>query len=352
MHNIHLRPQEDAERQLIQEVISLCSPQSRWEAERGYGGMNNTTYLLKLDGERYVLRLYETHTDTVKIAFEHHVLSALNQSEFELQVPSPVQVNKGEGPTFLSVNDPHNGHYKIVSMFTYCRGKNPVWNTPDQLIELGKAAGLLSSALAKLEVSLEPVYPPYYQIQQAYPLCPPDKLIQLCLSPPDELKECAEEMQELLPVLPALFEALNGMDDLPHQLVHGDVNASNVLSDDHGRICAILDFEFATWDLRVMELAVPMSDLLTMDKSDEWMWQALEGLIRGFQKQVRLETEELRAIPQLILLRSLDVVMHFISRMFEGTDEPEVAVNQIIKLRERIEWMNSNEERLRQLLWV
>ncbi|MEO2204141.1 phosphotransferase [Paenibacillus pabuli] len=350
MHNIYLRPQDDAERQLIQEVISVFSPQSHWEAERGYGGMNNTTYMLKLDGERYVLRVYETHTDLVKIAFEHHVLSALRESDFELRVPAPVKAMKGNGHTFLSIHDTNTGQNKIAAIFTYSAGKNPVLNTPDQLVELGHAAGLLSFALAGLEISLEPVYPPYYQIQQAYPLCPPDRLIQLCESPPGELQACAEEMQELLPVLPALFDALNGMDNLPHQLVHGDVNASNVLSDDDGRICAILDFEFATWDLRVMELAVPMSDLLTMDKSDEWMWDALEGLIRGFRKQVNLEPDELLAIPQLILLRSLDVVMHFISRMFQGTDEPDVAVNQIIKLRERILWMNRNEERLRKLL--
>lgn len=350
MHNIHLRPHEDQERQLIQEVISVFLPQSCWEAERGYGGMNNTTYMLKLDGERYVLRVYETHTDLVKIAFEHHVLSALRESDFGLRVPAPVKAIKGDGHTFHSIYDPRNEQNKIAALFTYSTGKNPVWNTPDQLVELGNAAGLLSVALAGLEISLEPVYPPYYQIQQAYPLCPPEKLMQLCTSPPGELQACAEEMQDLLPVLPALFEALNGMEKLPHQLVHGDVNASNVLSDDDGRICAILDFEFATWDLRVMELAVPMSDLLTMDKSDEWMWEALEGLIRGFRKRVILEPDELLAIPQLILLRSLDVVMHFISRMFEGTDEPEVAVHQIMKLRERILWMNHNEERLRKLL--
>ena len=350
MHNIHLRPHEDQERQLIQEVISVFLPQSCWEAERGYGGMNNTTYMLKRDGERYVLRVYETHTDLVKIAFEHHVLSALRESDFGLMVPAPVKAIKGDGSTFHSIYDPRNGQNKIAALFTFSTGKNPVWNTPEQLVELGCAAGLLSVALAGLEISLEPVYPPYYQIQKAYPLCPPEKLIQLCTSPPSELQRCAEEMQDLLPVLPALFEALNGMERLPHQLVHGDVNASNVLSDDDGRICAILDFEFATWDLRVMELAVPMSDLLTLDKSDEWMWEGLEGLIRGFRKQVILEPDELLAIPQLILLRSLDVVMHFISRMFEGTDEPEVAINQIIKLRERILWMNHNEECLRKLL--
>ncbi|WFR61882.1 phosphotransferase [Paenibacillus amylolyticus] len=141
------------------------------------------------------------------------------------------------------------------------------------------------------------------------------------------------------------------MEQLPHQLVHGDVNASNVLADQQdGEICAILDFEFATWDLRVMELAVPMSDLLTMDQSEDWMWQAQEGLIRGFREQVGLEPEELLAIPQLILLRSLDVVMHFISRMFEGTDEPGVAVDQIVKLKQRMDWMSLHEARLRELL--
>lgn len=93
-----------------------------------------------------------------------------------------------------------------------------------------------------------------------------------------------------------------------------------------------------------------MSDLLTMDKSEDWMWQAQEGLIRGFREQVSLKPEELLAIPRLILLRSLDVVMHFISRMFEGTDEPEVAVEQIVKLKQRIDWMRLHEERLREIL--
>lgn len=101
MHNIHLRPHEDQERQLIQEVISVFLPQSCWEAERGYGGMNNTTYMLKRDDERYVLRVYETHTDLVKIAFEHHVLSALRESDFGLMVPAPVKAIKGMGIRFI-----------------------------------------------------------------------------------------------------------------------------------------------------------------------------------------------------------------------------------------------------------
>jgi Ser/Thr protein kinase RdoA (MazF antagonist) len=312
--------------------------------------MNNSTFMVEIDQERYVLRQYETHNDQTKIAFEHEVLAALSRSEFELHVPAPVNLPDNKDATFLVVQDRSSGRSKIVTLFHYREGHNPVWNTPEQLSGLGKAAGKLSSVMAHLSISLAPVYPPYYQIQEAYPLCSPEKLLQLCTSPPDTLMACADDLQNLKIVLPNLFDTLRGMEVLPHQLVHGDLNASNVLADSQEGICAILDFEFATRDLRVMELAVPMSDLLTMDKEEAWMWVALEGLIQGFRQQVSLEPKELSVIPELILLRSLDVVMHFISRLFEGTDEPEVAVQQIRKLRERVDWMKGNEERLRELL--
>ncbi|PQP80110.1 aminoglycoside phosphotransferase [Paenibacillus sp. PCH8] len=350
MQNIVSGSLAHAEQQRISDVLALYGLASDWQGEREKGGMNNSTFVLHVDGQGYVLRQYETHNDQKKIAFEHEVLRALQRSNFKLEVPSPVECSLGAGGTFLPVKDNLTGHTKIVTLFHYREGANPVWHKPEQLFGLGQAAGTLSSAMVKLDISLEPVYPPYYRIQDAYPLCSPERLLQLCTSPPEPLVACANELKELRDVLPDLFEALRGMEQLPHQLVHGDVNASNVLADQQGEICAILDFEFATWDVRVMELAVPMSDLLTMDKSEDWMWQAQESLIKGFREQVSLEPEELLAIPQLILLRSLDVVMHFISRMFEGTDAPEVAVNQIVKLKQRIDWMLLHEDRLREML--
>ncbi|MEK4663824.1 phosphotransferase [Priestia sp. FSL H7-0729] len=351
MQNIDSGSLHHSEKQRISEVLASYGFTSDWKGERGKGGMNNSTFMLHIDGTSYVMRQYETHNDPMKIAFEHEVLQALQRSNFKLDTPSPVRRLPGETGTFLPVKDTLTGHTKIATLFHYREGVNPIWDKPDQLYGLGKAAGALSSAMATLDITREPVYPPYYQIQDAYPLCSPERLLQLCASPLESLIACTHELKQLGNTLPELFEALRGMEQLPHQLVHGDVNASNVLADQQdGEICAILDFEFATWDLRVMELAVPMSDLLTMDKSEDWMWQAQEGLIRGFREQVSLEPEELLAIPRLILLRSLDVVMHFISRMFEGTDKPEVAVDQIVKLKQRMDWMSLHEVRLREIL--
>ncbi|MGQ8871691.1 phosphotransferase [Paenibacillus sp. TSA_86.1] len=337
-----------AEQQLISEVLALYGFTSEWQGERNQGGMNNSTFVLHTRDANYVLRQYETHNDQAKIAFEHGVLMALSETDFALNSPKPVSSCSNE--TYQIIRDRFTGASKIVTLFRYLEGVNPVWDSPGQLLPLGQAAGQLSSALAKLELELEPVYPAYYRIEDAYPLCTSARLLEFCASPPETLAACAEELRQLQHELPGLFEVLRGMEQLPHQLVHGDVNASNVLVDQEGNVSAILDFEFVTWDLRVMELAVPMSDMLTMDKSEEWMWQAQANLIRGFRENVELNADELKAIPQLILLRSLDVVMHFISRMLEGTDEPEVAIEQIVKLKQRIDWMRMNEELLRRLL--
>lgn len=349
MQHIHLRSEKDLEYQRVRQVLSVYAPGSKWEATRGSGGMNNSTYLLRIDGERFVLRQYETHNDVAKIAFEHEILNALARSGFSLRLPSPVKA-PGSEQTFYTLVNEATGQKKVVALFRYLEGRNPVWGRPEQLSELGMAAGKMSQALAGLKVPLDPVYPPYYQIQDAYPLCTPDKLLRMCISPPVRLHDVRNDMNELAYTLPALFDALAGMEHLPHQLVHGDVNASNVLADEEGRVCAVLDFEFTTWDLRVMELAVPLSDLLTIDRGEVWLWGALESLIRGFRAHAVLEPAELAALPQLVLLRSLDVAMHFISRMFEETDPPEVAAVQIRKLRERMDWMKNNEARLRTLL--
>ncbi|KAA8784557.1 phosphotransferase [Paenibacillus amylolyticus] len=357
------------EKQLISEVLALYGFRSEWQGKRSNGGMNNSTFVLHTSDEDYVMRQYETHNDQAKIAFEHGVLTALSNTDFELHSPTPVislssssredadqefkesnHSNEENRQTYQIVRDHITGTFKIVTLFRYLKGVNPVWDSPDQLLPLGRAAGHLSTALAKLKLELEPVYPPYYRIDEAYPLCTPERLLRMCASPPETLEACTDELRQLQDELPGLFKALRGMEQLPHQIVHGDVNASNVLVDPEGNMSAILDFEFATWDLRVMELAVPMSDMLTMDKSEEWMWQAQANLVQGFREEVELTADELEAIPQLILLRSLDVVMHFISRMLEGTDKPEVAAGQIVKLKQRMDWMQRNEEQLRQLL--
>ena len=45
---------------------------------------------------------------------------------------------------------------------------------------------------------------------------------------------------------------------LPSQLIHGDLHYDNVLVND-GKVSGLLDFEFAMYDWRAMELAICLS---------------------------------------------------------------------------------------------
>ncbi|WFR61883.1 phosphotransferase [Paenibacillus amylolyticus] len=197
MPNINSGSLHHSEQQRISEVLASYGFTSDWKGERGKGGMNNSTYMLHIDGTSYVMRQYETHNDPTKIAFEHQVLEALQRSNFKLDTPLPVRRLSGGAGTFLSIKDTLTGQSKMATLFHYRKGVNPIWDRPDQLYGLGLAAGALSLAMATLDITLEPVYPPYYQIQDAYPLCSPDRLLQLCASPPASLIACVHELRQL-----------------------------------------------------------------------------------------------------------------------------------------------------------
>ena len=140
---------------------------------------------------------------------------------------------------------------------------------------------------------------------------------------------------------------------LPQQLIHGDINSSNLLMDEAGMISRILDFEFVTKDLRAMEIAICLSEILS-EGQDE-VWPRLEAFIEGLKQSLQLTKEETEVLPSLILLRRLDVVMHFIVRYrrnisSEIVGKGEFLSKQIIKLVEQSRWIEENRTRLIELL--
>ena len=144
---------------------------------------------------------------------------------------------------------------------------------------------------------------------------------------------------------------------LPHQLIHGDLNASNVLADQNNRITALLDFEFVAWDLRVMELAVCLSEAVensdkgpSEDPSEDSSEapsedsKGLRALVSGFLEQVPLSPEELAVLPDLLLLRRLDVFIHFLNRWRNGVDSPQNVRRFLSEVLSQTVWLSKNSE--------
>ncbi|WP_068505493.1 phosphotransferase enzyme family protein [Paenibacillus kribbensis] len=303
------------------------------------GGWNNTTYFVKGNGRSGVLRVYDTHRDRDKIEFEHAVLQALSKHSLSFSVPMPMRTVTGETVVQL---EKEGGKY--VCLFDYIEGKSPLEQDSSFAYSFGEVTGELSAVLATFKLELAPVYRPYYALQQSYPLCNQEIVREVCLNPPEPLKALQEELRLIGKVYEEITDSLHAMEELPHQLVHGDLNASNLLvkDSDHSQVAALLDFEFCTLDVRVMEPAVILSGFLGQPEET----QAVRDFCQGFSRRVHLSSDEIDALPVLMLLRKVDVFLHFLSRFLEGTDQPHVLQEQVkqvsadlLQLSDRGSWI-------------
>lgn len=307
------------------------------------GGMNNTTFFVEADKERFVLRIYETHKDFDKVSYEHYILSELAKMELLIKTPVPVA-----GPDNKTVQFTEDG--KPAALFRYIDGVTPDFDKPIQLKSFGMAASGLLNAFGSIETKLEPVYRPYYELENTHPECPLEKVISFCERPSSEFDEYRSELLEVAAQLVTFRERAASFKMLPHQLIHGDLNASNVLADTEGNISAILDFEFVTEDLRIMELCVCLSEIINMKQGEAELWAKLKAFIEGYGKNVRLHRTESEVVPILIMLRRLDVFVHFLGRYWEGIDGKKIILDQMKNIVSQAQWLRLNEQRLMSLI--
>ncbi len=311
------------------QILRRYFASGEWKVEEGQSGWNNTTRFVEADGHRWVLRVYETHKDTGKIRFEHEILLALCELSLPFQIPVPIRCD--DGSTLVRLAD---GTERLACLFAYIEGRRPEEGSKEIAHALGAATGYLSKALGGLKVSGAPMYPPYYEMDSAHPLCTPDIVVKFCFTPPVEFQEEAVALRMIGEAIEKFRGYLPQFRSLPHQLIHGDINHSNSLvsrSDEReDRIAAILDFEFCTVDLRVMELAVIVSGFLTGENAMD----NVEYFLSGVGQQLRLERAEVEAIPLLVQLRILDVFLHFLGRYLDGVDGEDVLREQTISAYE------------------
>ncbi|KQX69100.1 phosphotransferase [Paenibacillus sp. Root444D2] len=333
---------KDQEEQLTS-LPTYWFPTQTWSMRVGAGGMNNTTRFVEVEGTSYVLRLYETHRDMDKIMFEHSVLLALDKEKDKLPFRVPVPVELPTGGTVVRL-DAREG--KLAALFTYTDGCNPTWGNTQQLLQFGEAVGNLSSALAAISMELEPVYPPYYEIEHIHPRCTPDAIQKFCLHPPEPFRMQSDELSYIFGRFTAFYKAIPDLRKLPHQLVHGDINGSNMLVNADGQITAVLDFEFVTRDVRVMELAVCLSDLIDPTLPAEELRRNCTAFYQGYGQSIDLGEEEIALLPLLIELRRLDVFIHFLGRYLDGVDAQGVLVDIIHNTFDKTKWLQMNGSEL------
>ncbi|MEC0205618.1 phosphotransferase [Paenibacillus lautus] len=329
---------------MIQHLLQVYWPEWNGELVKGPTGWNNTTHFIHNELRRSVMRIYNTHRDKARIDFEFAVLDSLERVPLSFKIPTPLP--SASGDKMVRVQD---GSDRYACLFTYIEGVRPEEGSTQAAYSFGEKTGELVNALAVCSIGMEPVYPPYYELLQFYPASSEAFILDFCKQPPMEFKDQVEALHILKEAYADICSRLESLKNLPQQLVHGDLNLSNLLVDaEHPHtVTALLDFEFCTRDVRAMEPAVVISGFLGIADERE----AIKQFCEGFASRVRLNAEEIAAIPVLMRLRMVDVFLHFLSRYREGTDEPQVLREQVDMLAAGFKRMESSQEWLDDMLF-
>ncbi|MEC0255868.1 phosphotransferase [Paenibacillus lautus] len=329
---------------MIQHLLQVYWPEWNGERVKGPTGWNNTTHFIHNEQRRSVMRIYNTHRDKARIEFEFAVLDSLQQVPLSFKIPAPLP--SASGDKMVRVQD---GSDRYACLFAYIEGVRPEEGSTQAAYSFGEKTGELVNALAVCSIGMEPVYPPYFELLQSYPACSEAFILDFCKQPPMEFKDQIEALHILKEAYADICSRLESLKNLPQQLVHGDLNLSNLLVDaEHPHtVTALLDFEFCTRDVRAMEPAVVISGFLGI--ADER--KAIQQFCEGFASRVRLNAEEIAAIPVLMRLRMVDVFLHFLSRYREGTDESQVLREQVDMLAAGFKRMESSQKWLDDMLF-
>ena len=322
---------------IVTEVLENYFEDSQWRVEAKESGVNNTTRFVYTPMGAFVLRIYENHEDMNKIIYESTVLQQLQRVKLSYRVPKPVATIKGM-PYVVTVSG------KIAVLFEYIDGERADLTDPGHVEAIGRAMGELTDALSRIQLDVDAAYEPYYELYEVHPLVKKDRLDAW-------MKEMSEgpyhnEIQLLSGGIDRLLNNIPGLCRLPVQLTHSDIVAGNVLIDD-GEISGVLDFEFVTPDLRAMDAAVFLCELIRQQEANGW--SLVEAFIAGYGQAARLNEDEIEALPQLILLRSMVLCIHFLGRHWDGIDEEQVIGRYLTELSQVYAWLEQNKEQLMDL---
>ncbi|WP_171056045.1 phosphotransferase [Paenibacillus sinopodophylli] len=304
-----------------------------YEVEQRESGMNNTTRIITSRNERYVLRIYNNHKDADIVRLEQEVLSALQQEELPFRIPVPILNKNGDT---LSISEDGT----LSALFHYIEGDRPEVTIPAHVHALGETAALLTSSLREIQPIRKPLYSPYYELNKTYASMDVQAFLAIA-SRSVALAARQSSFEMLQRERDGLAEICAELASWPMQWIHGDLVFNNTVSRGDA-IIGVLDFEFATMDVRVMELAVIVVDLLK--PNDGELSAKIKLLLKGYLNKGELTDLELQYLPACMKLRLIDVALHFAVRLNEGLDQEEVLCQIVEQSAFGCEWINEHWE--------
>lgn len=326
-----------AKPEVVQEALAffLDDPASAVVSPTSSGVNNVVQYVETADNRNLILRIYNNGCNTAAVEYEHAILSAIERDSLPFEVPQ--YLSSLSGKTMMELS---SGTQCCICL--RIPGVLPKNSDPKPL---GRATGQLMKAMEKIKLDLKPPIAPYFRVYEVHKAIGGDKtkFYDYCKGP--QFDGCRQGIETLCNALMDIDVNVERMlsQNLPQQIIHGDLHYDNVLCDEAtGEVTGLLDFEFCTIDWRAMEVAVCLSKYVGEDDP----FPLVDSFIDGYCEHGLLTELECRGLPDMINLRVLSNCVYFVGRAISGQDTIASLTSRADMYAQRVLWVNENKDRI------
>lgn len=324
--------------QKVEEIVRNYFENPEYEIESVPFGLTNLTKIIKLNGQKYVVRIYNQHTKTVEsIKFEATITSFLSKKKLSFVVP--VFLNTRVGERYVQLSDGTLG-----SIVTFVEGTVPELLNVQQALEFGHVVGEITFALSEYKEEIKYEGVPFTKIYDLHPLADNQAVTSFFESPPFEIPNTTINFYKEMVSTVELNK--HELKELPKQLVHHDLLIYNLLSKDN-KIQGVLDFDFTSFDLRFMEFTISLNHILQLTNGS---WHMTEAFIKGYSQFSKISYLEINNLQLLTQIYHIAVLHIYIGQYYSGKNIEQnfnYILNQFLT---RNDWLNKHHSSMKQLL--
>ena len=249
-------------------------------------GITNSNYFLETDQGRFVLTLYEHHSDD---ELDYMLRLQRHLARRGVHCSQPVKDRRGE--FYSSLNN------RPAAVIRRLEGKVETLPTIEH-------CALIGIELAKFHLAGRD-----FELARTNP-----RGLDWIIAVRDMLQETLDDSDRMAIELSLLAAQDFDIEALPRGAIHADLFHDNAMFDG-AKLGGILDFDYACTDCYVLDIAVLLNDWC-IDENYQLIDARVKAVIDAYQLHRRLESAEINALPLMLRLVAL---RFWLSRLYDQT---------------------------------
>ncbi|MFM2305121.1 MAG: homoserine kinase [Cyanobacteriota bacterium] len=299
-------------------------------------GSSRAVYFVRASDHQFVLKFYAATTAISQIRYEHSLLTFLDSTHLPFTIPVPIQTASGETCIAVEVD----GQLLNVTLLPRLIGHPMERRNLHQIQAAGFALATLHNALVQFDPQGQFARLPFWgALDEIHPqVSDPFTVPQLLQLGLEEQRRLNQLLNETIESAPELYATR------PIQTIHADYLSPNILVD-RDRVVGVLDFEFATRDLRLLDY------MSSLDKFASFPWQEVlfEDILRafstGYQACSPLTRSEMKAAISMWKLQRASSLVYWTGWLVEGKGNHQKIVDAVMETLRFETWLDSNQQK-------